>query len=159
MWGSPLGPLPVLSVWPLRPLRVPVSRSFVLDSARHASRRCGLRSRTRTHSHTRTRTRRHSRPSRQLGLEWYGGVFLLLQQRSKHPREMVITPKASTSLYIHPPSHQLSPPTCSFILTRSSLEFIRARVGGLWAPTGEPADTAAAQCSALANPQFAQWPN
>jgi len=30
---------------------------------------------------------------------WYGGVFLLLllQQRSKHPREMVITPKASTS--------------------------------------------------------------
>ena len=23
--------------------------------------------------------------------EWYGGVFLLLQQRSKHPREMVIT--------------------------------------------------------------------
>ena len=26
--------------------------------------------------------------------------MLLLQQRSKHPREMVITPKASTSLYI-----------------------------------------------------------
>ena len=28
---------------------------------------------------------------------FYGGVFLLLPQRSKHPREMVITPKASTS--------------------------------------------------------------
>ena len=31
-------------------------------------------------------------------LEWYRGVLLLLQQRSKHPREMVVTPKASTSL-------------------------------------------------------------
>ena len=29
----------------------------------------------------------------------YGGVFLLLPQRSKHPREMVITPKASTSSF------------------------------------------------------------
>jgi len=29
--------------------------------------------------------------------EWYGGAFLLLQQRSKHLREMVITSKASTS--------------------------------------------------------------
>ena len=29
----------------------------------------------------------------------YGGVFLLLQQRSKLPREMVITPEASTSLF------------------------------------------------------------
>jgi len=35
-----------------------------------------------------------------LRLEWYGGVFLLLQQRSKHPREMVIMPKAATSLFI-----------------------------------------------------------
>jgi len=32
-------------------------------------------------------------------LEWHGGVFLLLQQRSKHPLEMVITPKASTSRF------------------------------------------------------------
>ena len=32
-----------------------------------------------------------------LRLEWYWGVFLLLQQRSKHPREVVITPKASTT--------------------------------------------------------------
>jgi len=31
----------------------------------------------------------------------YGGVFLLLPQRSKHPREMVITPKASTSTFTH----------------------------------------------------------
>ena len=29
----------------------------------------------------------------------YGGVFLLLPQRSKHPREMVITPKASTLIF------------------------------------------------------------
>ena len=29
----------------------------------------------------------------------YRGVFLLLPQRSKHPREMVIMPKASTSNY------------------------------------------------------------
>jgi len=29
-----------------------------------------------------------------------GGGFLLLQQRSKHPREMVITPKASTSHFV-----------------------------------------------------------
>jgi len=29
-----------------------------------------------------------------------GGVFLLLPQRSKHPREMVITPKASTSICV-----------------------------------------------------------
>jgi len=35
-----------------------------------------------------------------LRLEWrYGGVFLLLQQRSNHPQYMVITPKASTSLF------------------------------------------------------------
>jgi len=30
-------------------------------------------------------------------LQTDGGVFLLLQQRSKHPREMIITPKASAS--------------------------------------------------------------
>jgi len=29
-----------------------------------------------------------------LRFEWYRGVFLLLQQRSRHSREMVITPKA-----------------------------------------------------------------
>jgi len=42
-------------------------RVLVLDSASHASRLCGLRSRTRTHSHTRTRIRaqRHSWPFRQ----------------------------------------------------------------------------------------------
>ena len=32
-----------------------------------------------------------------LRLGWYGGVSLLLQQRSTHPREMAIPPKASTS--------------------------------------------------------------
>jgi len=36
-----------------------------------------------------------------LRLEWYGRVVLLLQQRSKHLREMVITPKASTSNLHH----------------------------------------------------------
>jgi len=43
---------------------------------------------------------RRFRSATKLRLYWYGGVFLLLllQQRSKHPREMVITPKASTSL-------------------------------------------------------------
>jgi len=40
------------------------------------------------------------RSATKLRLEWYGGVFLLLQQRSKHPREMVITSKASTSHFI-----------------------------------------------------------
>jgi len=35
-----------------------------------------------------------------LRLAWYGGVFLLLQQRSKHPRELVRTPKASTSIFV-----------------------------------------------------------
>jgi len=30
-------------------------------------------------------------------LEWCGGIFLLLQQRSKHLREMIVTAKASTS--------------------------------------------------------------
>jgi len=32
-----------------------------------------------------------------LSFSRYGGVFLLLQQRLKHPREMIITPKAATS--------------------------------------------------------------
>jgi len=32
-----------------------------------------------------------------LMLEWYVGVFVLLRQRSKHPRAVVITPKAATS--------------------------------------------------------------
>jgi len=38
---------------------------------------------------------RRFRSVTKLRLEWYGGVFLFLQQRSKHPREMVITPKAT----------------------------------------------------------------
>jgi len=31
----------------------------------------------------------------------YGGIFLLLQQRSKHPREMVQMPKASISRILY----------------------------------------------------------
>jgi len=44
---------------------------------------------------------RRFRSATKLRLEWYGEVFLLLllQQRAKHPREMRITPKASTSLF------------------------------------------------------------
>ena len=46
----------------------------------------------------RTEQRRpQGRSVAKLRLEWYGGLFLLLQQRSKHPREMVITSKASSS--------------------------------------------------------------
>jgi len=40
---------------------------------------------------------REVRSVAKLRLQKYGGVFLLLQKHSKHPREMVITPKASTS--------------------------------------------------------------
>ena len=43
---------------------------------------------------------RRFRSVTKLRLEWYGVVFLLLQQRLKHPREMVITPTASTSLFV-----------------------------------------------------------
>jgi len=61
-----------------------------------------------------------------LGFEWYGGVFLLLPQRSKHPREIVITPKASTSRFtsrrlwtnqssLYCPSHLHCPHGCSTI--------------------------------------------
>jgi len=32
-----------------------------------------------------------------LRLDRYGGVFLLLQERSKHPQRMVMTPEASSS--------------------------------------------------------------
>jgi len=46
---------------------------------------------------------RRVRSVTRLRLEWYGGVFFLLQQRSKHPREMVITPKASTSSFVRTP--------------------------------------------------------
>ena len=49
------------------------------------------------------------RSATKLRLEWYGGDFLLLQQRSKHPREMVIAPEASTSLLFLPCPY---PPRC-----------------------------------------------
>jgi len=43
---------------------------------------------------------RRFRSATKLRLEWYGRVLLLLQQRSKRPQKMVITLKASTSLYV-----------------------------------------------------------
>jgi len=40
-----------------------------------------------------------------------GGVFLLLPQRSKHPREMVLAPKASTSIFVlYSPIRTVGPP-------------------------------------------------
>jgi len=43
---------------------------------------------------------REARSVTKLRFDPYGGVFLFLQERSKHVREMVITPKASTSTYV-----------------------------------------------------------
>jgi len=66
--------------------QLPTVRSLSSDGVRYADARSSVG--------------RRYRSVTKLRLEWYGGVFLLLQQRSKHPREMVITPKASTSLLI-----------------------------------------------------------
>jgi len=64
-------------------------------------RRRGLASDDVRYADARSRVGRRFRSATKLRLEWYGGVFLLLllQQRSKHPREIVITSKASTSLF------------------------------------------------------------
>jgi len=66
--------------WPLR------RRGLASDGVRYADARSSVG--------------RRFQSATKLRLEWYGGVFLLLllQQRSKHPREMVITLKVSTSL-------------------------------------------------------------
>jgi len=44
---------------------------------------------------------RRVRSVAKLRLEWYGEAFLLLQQCSKHPREIVMTPRASTSVFLY----------------------------------------------------------
>jgi len=62
-------------------------------------RRRGLDSDGVRYAGARSSVGRRFRSVTKLRLELYGGVFLLLQQRSKHPREMVITPKASTSFF------------------------------------------------------------
>jgi len=62
-------------------------------------RRQGLASDGVRYAGARSSVGRRFRSVTKLRLEWYGGVFLLLQQRSKHPREIAITPKASTSLF------------------------------------------------------------
>jgi len=84
-------------------------------------RRRGLASDGVRYAGARSSVGRRFRSVTKLRLEYYGGVFLFLQQRSKHPREMVITPKASTppstyprlsspSVTPHLPSHT---PECS----------------------------------------------
>ena len=60
-------------------------------------RRRGLASDSVRYAGARSSVGRRVRSATKLRLEWYGGVFLSLQQRSKHPRQMVITPQASTS--------------------------------------------------------------
>jgi len=62
-------------------------------------RRRGLASDGVRYAGARNSVGRRFRSVTKLRLEWYGGVFLLLQQHSKHPRETVITPKASTSQF------------------------------------------------------------
>ena len=68
-------------------------------------RRRGLASDGVRYAGARSSVGRRFRSATKLKLEWYGGVFLLLQQRSKHPREMVITLKASISLCTHKHTH------------------------------------------------------
>ena len=65
-------------------------------------RRRGLASDGVRYADARSSVGRQFRSATKQRLEWYGGVFLLLllQQHSKHPREIVITPKASTSLFV-----------------------------------------------------------
>ena len=82
-------------------------QATVSDSNNHAGpqrnrlawphRRRGLASDGVQYAGARSSVGRRFRSVTKLRLEWHGGVFLLLQQRSKHPREMFITPKASTS--------------------------------------------------------------
>jgi len=47
---------------------------------------------------------RRFRTVTKLRLEWYGGVVLLLQRRSKHPREMVLTSRRPLPVSPRPPS-------------------------------------------------------
>jgi len=44
-----------------------------------------------------------------IGRGYLWGSFLMLPQRSKHPREMVITPKASTSIFVSSIARSLRP--------------------------------------------------
>jgi len=74
----------VCDLWIYRRARPHRHRMLASDGVRYAGGRSSVGRRVRSVT--------------KLRLEWYGGVFLLLQQRSKHPREIVVTPKASTSL-------------------------------------------------------------
>ena len=65
-------------------------------------RRRGLASDGVRYAGARSSVGRWFRIATKLRLEWYGGMVVLLQQHSKHPRELVITPKAATSHLINP---------------------------------------------------------
>jgi len=55
---------------------------------------------------------RRFRSATKLRLEWYEGVFLLLQQRSKHPREIVKRPRRQPHISLYG--------TCASPVVRSS---------------------------------------
>ena len=93
---------------------------LVRDRLAWPHRRRGLASDGVRYADARSSVGRRFRSATKLRLEWYGGVFFLslLQQRSKHPREMVITPKAATSLFCtnQPSLHYSGPPALPTLL-------------------------------------------
>ena len=82
-----LTPPPGISCWPNRLAWPHSRRGLTSDAVRSAGARSSVG--------------RQLRSVTILRLQWHGGVFLLLQQRPKHSREMVIMSKASTPLYIY----------------------------------------------------------
>ena len=80
--------------------RCSIVRLFAFFGLAWPHRHRGLASDGVQYADARSSVGRRFRSVMKLKLEWgYGGVVLLVQQRSEHPREMVITPKASTSLF------------------------------------------------------------
>ena len=76
------------------------TRAFQRNRLAWPHRRRGLASDGVWYADARSSVGRRFRSVTKLRLECgYGGVFLLLQQRSKHPQKMVVTPKASTSRF------------------------------------------------------------
>jgi len=84
-----LTPPPGISCWPNRLAWPHSRRGLTSDAVRSAGARSSVG--------------RQLRSVTILRLQWHGGVFLLLQQRPKHSREMVIMSKASTPLCPPPP--------------------------------------------------------
>jgi len=93
-----VGPPEILCVLGIGPLRG--SNACQRNRLAWPHRRRGLASDGVRYAGARSSVGGRFRSVTKLKLEWYRGVFLLLQQRSKHPREMVIMPKASTSLFL-----------------------------------------------------------